>query len=143
MVRDRSILTKFFTCTVHTESTGDFSQKITFSPFLAAILNFCVKHKNAFILETVRDRAISMKILTHRVSAECSGDITQNRFPAIYGGHLEFLRKMQKGIYLWNGESGILKFCVKLKKKMHIHLLVTFPKNRFPATSKFFEPYGY
>ena len=30
--------------------------KISFPPFLAAILNFCVKRKNKFILETVQDR---------------------------------------------------------------------------------------
>ena len=30
------------------------------------------------------------------------------RFPAIFGGHLEFLCKMQKRVYLRNGERQIL-----------------------------------
>ena len=39
----------------------DFSQKIVFLPFLVAILNFCIKCKNAFISEMVQDGAISTK----------------------------------------------------------------------------------
>ena len=72
----------------------------------------------------VRDRVISTKFWTHRISAECTVDAKhiwetirdrvistisdilatfyKNRFPAIFGGHLEFLRKMQKLIYLEN-----------------------------------------
>ena len=48
--------------------------KFIFPPLLAAILNFCVffnfcvKHRNMFILETEQDKAISTKFLTHRVS---------------------------------------------------------------------------
>ena len=42
-----------------------------------AILNFCVKRKSTLILETVRNRPISMKFLTHRVPVECTGDIPQ------------------------------------------------------------------
>ena len=38
------------------------------------------KRKNTFTLETVRDRAILMKFLTYRVSAECTGDIHKNHF---------------------------------------------------------------
>ena len=52
-------------------------------------------YKNAFISETERDRVISTKFLTHRVFAESTGDFSQNHFPATFGGHLEFLRKMQ------------------------------------------------
>ena len=42
---------------------------------MAAILNFQIfrkiaKRKNAYISKTVLDRAISMKFLNHRVSAE-------------------------------------------------------------------------
>ena len=37
--------------------------KIVLLPLLATILNFCVKRKNVFILETERARAISMKFL--------------------------------------------------------------------------------
>ena len=44
---------------------------------MAAILNFRIfrkiaKHKNAYILKTVLDRAILMKFLTHRVSVQSS-----------------------------------------------------------------------
>ena len=44
-------------------------------PKRAAILNFRIfrkiaKHKNAYILKTVLDGAISTKFLTHRVSEE-------------------------------------------------------------------------
>ena len=77
--------------------------KIVFLPLLAAILNFCVKRKNLLISETERDRAISTKFLTHRVSAESTGDFSQKLFPATFGGHLKFLHKMQKPVYLGNG----------------------------------------
>ena len=63
-----------------------------------AIMNFCVKRKNPLISETERDKAISTKFLTHRVVAESTGQsltFLKNRFPAIFGGHLEFLRYMQ------------------------------------------------
>ena len=76
--------------------------KITFPPFFASHLEFYVECKNAFILKTVRDITVLMKFLTHRVSAECTGDIHKNRFATIFGGHLEYLRKMQKRIYLGN-----------------------------------------
>ena len=60
--------------------------KIVFPPFLLAILNFCVRHKKAFILEGVQDRAISVKFLSPRVSAESSGDIFQkNRYLVYFG----------------------------------------------------------
>ena len=70
-----------------------------FPPFLGGgggIFNFCIKCKNAFISETVRDRAVSKKFLTHRVSANSTGNFSQKSFTAIVGNHLEFLRKMQK-----------------------------------------------
>ena len=38
-----------------------FLPKIIFSPFLADILNFCIKYKTAFFSEAVRDRAIWTK----------------------------------------------------------------------------------
>ena len=44
----------------------------------------------------VLDRVISMKFLTHRVSTNSTGDFPKNSFPAIFGLHLKFLRKMQK-----------------------------------------------
>ena len=70
--------------------------KITFPPLLAAILNFYVKRKSAFILETVRHRAISMKFWTHKVSAQSAGDFMQK---------IAFLPLL----------SAILNFCVKHK----------------------------
>ena len=50
------------------------------APLLTAILNFCIKCKNVFISETERDRAISTKFLTRRVSAESTGDFSQKSF---------------------------------------------------------------
>ena len=51
---------KFLTCRVSSES---FCKKTVFLPLLVAILNF----KSAFISETERDKAISMKFLTRRL----------------------------------------------------------------------------
>ena len=51
----------------------------------------------------VQERAISMKFLTHRVSPESTDNFSQILFAAIFGDHLEFLRKPQKRIYLGNG----------------------------------------
>ena len=68
-----------------------------FPTILGGHLEFLRKTKKAFISETERDRGISMKFLTHRVSAECTGDFSKkNRFPAAFGDHFEFLRKTQK-----------------------------------------------
>ena len=52
-------------------------KKIFPSPKMAAILNFGIfakmpKHEFAYISITVRDRAITSKFSTHRVSKECS-----------------------------------------------------------------------
>ena len=77
MERGRVISTKFLTPRVSAVSSGDFLPKIVFPPLLAAILNFCVNHKNAFISEMERDRAISAKFLTHRVSAVSIGDYSE------------------------------------------------------------------
>ena len=71
---------KFFTHRVSPGSAGHLWQKSFSRHFLAVILNFCVKHKNAFILETVRDRAISTNFLTHRVSAESTSKSSQILF---------------------------------------------------------------
>ena len=51
--------------------------KHLFPQVLVAILNFCVKRKNTFILEIVQDRAISAKVLTPRISAESASDFFQ------------------------------------------------------------------
>ena len=52
---------------------------------MAAILNFWIfrkiaKHKNAYFLKTVLDRAISTKFLTHRVSLQSSHAYVQKNF---------------------------------------------------------------
>ena len=52
---------------------------------MAAILNFRIfrkiaKHKNAYISKTVLDRAISTKVLTHRVSLQSSHANFQKNF---------------------------------------------------------------
>ena len=67
-VRDRGISSKFSTPRVSRMYCRLFT-KITFPPLLVAILNFCVKRKSTFILETVQKRVISMKFLTRRVYA--------------------------------------------------------------------------
>ena len=72
---DRAISTKFLTRRISLRSTFPNFQKNFVSPKMAAILNFrnfrknC-KTQNAYILKTVLDRAISTKILTHRVSLQ-------------------------------------------------------------------------
>ena len=55
------------------------------------------KHKFASISLTVRDRAISSKFSTHRVSKECNLYNLKKNFPLPKnGGHFEFLPKMAK-----------------------------------------------
>ena len=77
-VRDRVISSKFSTHRVSKECTLCNFQKMFPSPKMAAILNFRIFAKNgktqifASISLTVRDRAISSKFSTHRVSKECT-----------------------------------------------------------------------
>ena len=90
-VRDRAILSKFSTHRV--KCTLANFEKMFPSSKMAAILNFCqkwkntkllpkmAKHKIASISLTVRDRAISSKFSTHRVSKECSLANFQKIFP--------------------------------------------------------------
>ena len=93
-VLDRAISTKFLTHRVSLQSSHPYFQKFLsrqkWRPFL--IFEFfakIAKHKNAYILKTVLDRAISTKFLTHRVSLQSSNPsfrkkkicLTQN------GGH--------------------------------------------------------
>ena len=47
---------------------------------------------------------ISTKNLTQRVFAESTGDFSTNCFSATFGGHLEFLCKMQIHIDLGNSK---------------------------------------
>ena len=76
-VQDRAISSKFSTHRVSEHCILGNFQKIFPSPKMAAILNFRIlpkmaKHKFASISLTVRDRAISSKFSTHRVSKECN-----------------------------------------------------------------------
>ena len=87
-VRDRAISSKFSTHRVSKECTLCNFPKIFPSPKMAAILNFRIfakkmaKHKFASISLTVRDRAISSKFSTHRVSKECNLCNFQKIFPS-------------------------------------------------------------
>ena len=75
-VRDRAISSKFSTPRVSEQCTLGNFQKHFPSPKIAAILNVRIFAKNGktqicFYL-TVRDRAISSKFSTHRVSGQCT-----------------------------------------------------------------------
>ena len=74
-VRDRAISSKFSTHRVSKECNLCNFQKIFPSPKMAAIFEFSpkmAKHKFASISLTVRDRVISLKFSTHRVSEQCT-----------------------------------------------------------------------
>ena len=71
-VQDGAILSQFSTHRISEKCTFANFQKIFPSPKMAAILNFFAKHKFASISLTVRDRAISSKFSTHRVSEQCT-----------------------------------------------------------------------
>ena len=98
-MRSRAISSEFSIHRVSQRATlCNFQKKIPLHK--NEILNFLIvakmeKNKFASISLTVRDRAISSKFLTHRVSPQPKC--------AIFGGHLEFLHKTQKRIYLGNG----------------------------------------
>ena len=82
---DRAISMKFLTHRVSLQSSHANFPKKNFSQKMAAILNFRIfrkiaKHKNASILKTVLDRAISTKFLTHRVSLQSSHANFQKNF---------------------------------------------------------------
>ena len=96
-VQDRAISLKFSTHRVSKECNLCNFQKIFPSPKMAAILNFRTKHKFASVSLTVRDRAISSKFSTHRVSKHCTLSNFQKNFPLPKnGGHFEFSPKMAK-----------------------------------------------
>ena len=57
--------------------------------FASISFYFCVKCKSAFISEMVRDRVISTKFWNHRVSAESTGDFSQESLSR----HLNFCVK--------------------------------------------------
>ena len=101
-VRDRAISSKFSTHRVSKKYTLFNFQKIFPSPKMAAILNFRIfgkiaKHKIASISLTMRDRAISSKFSTHRVSNQGTLCNFQKNFPSPKnGGHFEFSDFCQK-----------------------------------------------
>ena len=99
-VRDRAISSKFSTRRVSEQCTLGNFQKILLFPHMAAILNFCQKWKNTnlLIFLTVRDRAISSKFSTHRVSKQCTLGNFQN-------------------IFLFPKMAAILNFSQKLKNR--------------------------
>ena len=86
-MRDRAISSKFSTHRVSKECNLCNFQKIFPSPKMAAILNFRIfakmaKHKFVSISLTVRDREISSKFSTHRVSNQCNLCNFQKNFPS-------------------------------------------------------------
>ena len=100
-VRDRAISSQFSTHRMSKEGTLCNSQKNFPSTKMAAILYFRIFAKNgktqiASISLTVRDRAISAKFLTHRVSKEGTLQFSKNFPLPKNGGHFEFSNFWQK-----------------------------------------------
>ena len=106
------------------EVTDDFLPNF-FLSFLASILNFYAKCKNAYISETASHGAI-----TARVSAEPSDDFSKNLFSCHFGSHLQFLCKKQKPFI-----SKVVRHRVIWAKFLppaySQNELSTFPKNHF------------
>ena len=106
-VRDRAISSKFLTHGVTKQCTLQFSKKISrpqkWRPFLFfEFLPKMAKHKFASIALTVRDRAISSKFSTHRVSKECTLCNFQKIFPSPKMAAILIFR-----IFAKNGETRI------------------------------------
>ena len=97
-VRDRAISSKFSTRKVSEKCTlGNFQKK--FLPKNGGHFEFLpkmAKLKFASISLTMRDRAISLKFSTHKVSDKCTLGNFQKKFLPKNGGHFEFLPKMTK-----------------------------------------------
>ena len=95
-VLDRAISAKFFTHRISLQSSHANFQKILsrkkWPPFwIFEFFAKIAKHKNAYILKTLLDRAISTKFLTHRVSLQSShANFQKKKFLAKNGGHFEF-----------------------------------------------------
>ena len=99
-VRDRAISSKFSTPRVSEQCTlGNFQKKFPL-PKNGGHFEFLPKmrkHKFASISLTVRDRAISSKFSTPRVSEKCTLGNFQKKFPLPKnGGHFEFSNFCQK-----------------------------------------------
>ena len=76
--------------------------EILLPPLLAAILNFCIKCKNVFILEMERARAISTKFLIHSAFAVYLSLFAKILFPPLLAAILNFCIKC---VYLGNEAS--------------------------------------
>ena len=100
-VRDRAILSKFSTHRVSKQCTSGNFQKIStpqkWRPFWVFVfLPKMQKHKFPSISLTVRDRVISAKFSTHRVSQQTTLQFSK-KFPLRKnGGHFEFLNCCEK-----------------------------------------------
>ena len=101
-VRDRAISSKFSTHRVSKECNlynfpKKFSPPQIWRPFwIFEFLPKMAKHKFASISLTVRDRAISSKFSTHRVSKECTLQFSKNFPLPKNGGHFDFTNFCQK-----------------------------------------------
>ena len=98
---DRAISSKFSTHRVSKECNLYNFQKNFPSPKMLAILIFRIfakmaKHKFASISLTVRDRAISSKFSTHRVSKQCNLCNLKKKTLPKNGGHFDFSNFCQK-----------------------------------------------
>ena len=95
-MRDRAISKKFLT-PGYWQSHRAVFPKNHFMPFLAAILNFWIKHKKRIYLRTGARWSNFCEIFypqcIHRVIWRL---FTKNHFPAIFIGHLEFLHKTKQ-----------------------------------------------
>ena len=80
--------------------------KIVFHPLLAGILNFLVKRqKDVYLGNGVRYSEFNNIFDPQGICRVYWGLFAKQLFPATFGGHLEFLHKMQKRVYLGNGAS--------------------------------------
>ena len=80
---DRVISIKFLTHRVSLQSSHPYFQKKIYLPQNGGHFEFfpkIAKHKNAYILKTMLDRAISTKFFTHRVSLQSSHPSFQKIF---------------------------------------------------------------
>ena len=112
-VRDRAIMSKFSTHRVSQQTSLANFQKNLLSSKMVAILNFRIFAKNAktqicfYLLNHVRQSSFVGIFDPYGNSVNYTlqllATFPKNHFPAIFGGHLEFLRKMQKRNYLGNG----------------------------------------
>ena len=102
-VRDRTIMSKLFTHRVSKECTLCNFQKAFPFQKMVAILNFQIlpkmaKHEFASISLTMRDRVISSKFSSHRVSDKCTLGNFQKIFPSPHmAAILNFLIFAQNG----------------------------------------------